>query len=357
VGKQIRFQVLIRNSGNAPATGIVMNDRFDPGLSHLRDPNRSLAIENKGVGPLAPGEQKALFLTFDVLKAGQLCHDVTVTSLEGARDQRRACITAIVPPPQLQPGLDVIKDGDRLKNVGETALFTVVVKNTGQVPLLNVQVVDEYNGALQPRSPGPQYQTQGGRILWQYQRLGVGESKEVEVECLCLQPSPKACSLVKVTAEVEGSASALVDVDDHCVEIAAGPQNANPGAAAAPPRENLQMEILSFVNPARAGTGATYQIVVKNNASVADEQVTLRVLFPPEMTPDATAVQATVQVRVLGNELQFEPVATLRPGERLPFTIPVTVNRAGQAQIQASLASRNMPQGIRKTETVEIIGR
>ncbi len=357
VGKQIRFQVLIRNSGNAPATGIVMNDRFDPGLSHLGDGDRSLQIENTGVGQLAPGEQRALFLTFDVLKAGQLCHDVTVTSLEGARDQRRACITATAPPPQLQPGLDVIKDGDRLKNVGETALFTVVIKNTGQVPLINVQVVDEYNGALQPRPPGPLYQTLNGRVLWQYQRLEVGESKKVEIECLCLQPSPQACSLVKVTADVEGAASGLVKVANHCVEIAAGPSRSAPGAAAAPLQANLQMEILSFANPARAGSRATYQIVVKNTAATADEQVTLKVQFPQELTPDISTVQATVRWRAVGNELHFEPVATLRPGEKLPFTIPVAVNRAGQVQIHAILVSRNVPQGIMKTETVEIVGR
>jgi len=357
VGKQVRFQVQIHNRGNAPATGIVMNDRFDPGLSHLGDHDRTLEIENKGVGTLAPGDSRALFLTFDVLKAGQLCHDVTVTSLEGARDQRRACITAIQPPPELKPGLKVIKDGDHLKNVGEIALFTVVIKNTGQVPLINVQVVDQYNEALQPRPPGPSYQTLPGRVLWQYPKLAVGESKRVEIECLCLQPAKKACSLVKVTAVGEGSSRELVAVGEHCVEIAARSAAASPGATAAAPRENLQMEILSTANPVREGTGITFQIVVKNNAAVPDEQVALRVRFPPELTPDTSEVQANVQVRAVGNELQFEPVATLRPAESLPFTIPATANRSGQARIDASLVSRNMPQGIQKTETVEIIGR
>jgi hypothetical protein len=117
------------------------------------------------------------------------------------------------------------------------------------------------------------------------------------------------------------------------------------------------MEILSFANPARAGTRVTYQIVVKNRAAVPDEQVALSIVFPPELTPDVTAVQANVQVRAVGNELHFEPVATLRPGEQLPFTIPVTVNRAGQVRIDARLVSRNVPQGIQKTETVEIVGR
>ena len=55
------------------------------------------------------------------------------------------------------------------------------------------------------------------------------------------------------------------------------------------------MEILSYGNSARVGTRTTFQIIVKNGAAVADEKVALRVLFPPELTPDVTAVQANVQ--------------------------------------------------------------
>ncbi|MEO2048183.1 MAG: hypothetical protein ABGX16_16645 [Pirellulales bacterium] len=360
VGKQANFQVSIRNTGNAPATGIVMNARFDPGLSHLGDRDRTLEIENTGVGDLAPNQSRTLDLIFDVLQVGQLCHDVTVTSQEGAQQERRVCVTASEPPPVKQPGLKVVKNGDRLKNVGETTLFTIVLTNTGQLPLTNVQVIDQYDAALRPRPPGPSYQLQQGRVYWQLARLEVGESKQFEIECDCLQAAKQACSLVKVTAESEG-ASSLVAVDDHCVEIAAGSPGSSPGAASGNVQESLQMEILSFANPARAGTQATYQIVVTNKANVSDEQVTLKVLFPSELTPDTTTVQAAVPVTVRagaeGSELNFEPMKTMRPGETLAFMITATVVRAGQVRIVANLVSRNMPQGIQKTETVEIIGR
>ena len=40
VGKQARFEVVIRNTGDSTATGVVLNDSYDRGLAHLRDPER-----------------------------------------------------------------------------------------------------------------------------------------------------------------------------------------------------------------------------------------------------------------------------------------------------------------------------
>ncbi|MCH8840925.1 MAG: DUF11 domain-containing protein, partial [Planctomycetes bacterium] len=214
VGGQTRFEVVIRNQGNGEATGIVLHDRFDQGLSHQMDRNRTLEIENSGIGSLAAGESRSVFLDFEVLRSGRLCHDVTIRCNEGVEVSKRACINAIQPAPQGQPGLEVQKDGPRQNQVGDIALFTVVVKNTGDVPLFNVEIVDEYDRTLRPQPKRQGYEIVNGRIVWGLPRLDVGASETFEVHCTCLAPTNRACGFVKVTDD-----SGLMRTDDHCVVV------------------------------------------------------------------------------------------------------------------------------------------
>jgi hypothetical protein len=141
----------------------------------------------------------------------------------------------------------------------------------------------------------------------------------------------------------------IVPVEGETLGVSSGPT--------AIPRGELRMDIRPFTNPARAGTRTTYAIVVKNNASVSDGQVVLRVQFPQELTPDATSIKAIVPAHVVGNKMQFDPVARLRSGESISFEIPFAVNRAGQGHIRAVLSSNNTPHGIRVVEPIDVIGR
>ena len=201
-----------------------------------------------------------------------------------------------------------------------------------------------------------------------------------DVQCQCVAPTLAACSRVSVTADTGTSVGALSKAEESCTEIRpsrdvvpgvepapggdvlpdvtppadVGVAPANPAAA-----DGLNMEILLFANPVRAGTQTTFQIVIGNNAATSDQQVQLRVIFPRELTPDVAAIQtdASVPAQFNNGELLFAPVAELRAGERVTFAIPCSVNQQGIRDLTAVLTSRTLPQGIRQTQKVEIIGR
>ena len=120
----------------------------------------------------------------------------------------------------------------------------------------------------------------------------------------------------------------------------------------------MRLEITSFADPVRAGSRATYQIIIQNGPA-SDEQVQLRVLFPAELTPDVRATQnnANVRANLVGNELQFDPIAQIRANERLQFLIPVNVTQQGVRNIVATLSSRNSPTPIQEVKRVEILAR
>lgn len=379
VGSQARFRVEIDNNGDAPATGIVLSDNYDEGLAHVSDPQRLMRLE-KSLGDLAAGESYSEFLTFDVRQAGQLCQDFTVTYNGGSSAQKRACIQASQPLVLPQGQLEVTKQGPRQRKVGEEALFTLSVKNVGQAPLTNIEIEDEYDRALLPQPVQPGARLLNGRLIWSLPRLAIGESKRFDVKCQCVAPNRNACSTASVTAETGTSAGVLSKADQACIEIlpsadvvpgtspvpggnvmpgvvppaGADVVPANPGATGP-----LDMQILLFANPVRAGTQTTFQIVIGNNGTTSDQQVQLRVNFPAELTPDVTAIRTDARVQAQFNNgiLQFAPIAELRAGERVEFAIPCNVNQQGLRDLTAQLISRNMPQGLQKTKKVEILGR
>lgn len=353
VNAQTRFEVVIRNQGSAPATGIVLHDRFDPGLSHEMD-RRSQEIENTRVGSLAAGESLTIPLVFDVLGSGRLCHVVTIRCNEGAEATKQACIDAVQPAPQGQPGLEVKKDGPRQSRVDDIALFRVVIKNTGDVPLTNLEIVDEYDRSLSPLPTRQGYEIINDNIVWRVPRLEVGASETFEVQCTCLAVAERACGLVKVTDD-----SGLVLMDEKCVEVL--PRLGSEAAAGVGPAfgGTLRLAIVAFSDSVRAGTRANYRFLIENKAQTPEQQVQLRVFFPAELTPDVIAMTNSANVRgtLVGNELRFDPIATVRPAERLEFLVPVSINKPGVVNITAQLTSQAVTTPVEKTERVEILGR
>ena len=111
VGEFASFDVIVTNRGNAPARNIKIHDGFDRGLSHLKAQNNELAVEYDNMRDLAPGESAEAALTFGVHRAGELCHEATVTADDAATVVERGCITAVDNRPTARPAIEVTKQG------------------------------------------------------------------------------------------------------------------------------------------------------------------------------------------------------------------------------------------------------
>lgn len=380
VGGEVRFEVVMRNSGDAPATGIVVRDEFDQGLTHLNDTLRQNVIQTDPgkVADIAPGDSRSLFLTFGVQKSGRLCQRLSVT-YDGATQPATAteCITVAQPQVQQQGQLQVTKQGPRQRNVGETAMFTLSIRNVGNAPLTNIEVVDTFDPELQPQPEGDA-ELRNGSLFWRIPRLEVGGTWRRDINCRCAAAKLEACGTVSVTAETGGLTPAIVKAERSCTEIRPRLQNIVPPVTppkggnvqpnVVPPADGgnnpantggLAMEIISFANPVRAGTQTSFQIAIRNNVATSDQQVRLRVLFPAELTPNVAAIQndANVRAQFSNGELLFEPIAEVRPNERFTFLIPCTVLQPGVRNITAQLVSQNMPLAIQEVKEIQILSR
>jgi uncharacterized repeat protein (TIGR01451 family) len=357
VGGIARFEVVIRNTGTAAATGIVLRDRFPAQLSHLNDPNRNLEIANAGIGTLSPGEAKTVPLSFDVLETGKLCHDVTISCSETQPVSRRACIDAIRARPRLKPGLKVQKDGPVQAEAGQTVLYTITVKNTGEVPLTGVVVKDEYPLNLlspQPRQPG--FAIEQSNVVWRIPRLEPGQTQRFDVDVKCLRPAARVLSYVAVTGRPEAGDEILTN-DDHAMEVVPA-RSAPPVAPSAPSSgsQTLRLRLTTRANPLLVGAATICEVTIENLSRETDQDVELAVKFPPEMIPNVAQAQGPpgIGAQLAAGTVRFSKLAAIRGNETVTYLIPVSGGRPGTVEVVAEVRSSKVPQ-LQQLHSQEII--
>ncbi|NOY41698.1 MAG: hypothetical protein GXP26_07680 [Planctomycetes bacterium] len=274
------------------------------------------------------------------------------------------------PPPQpappavnLKPVLEVEIFGDAEAQVGGIANFEVVIKNVGNTVATGIEMRDRFDPGLS--HPGDSLGSQEIRKTFS-QTIAPGASIQENLK-FNVGRAGKLCHVVTVTSQggtpiqKQACVNVVQPLPPSRDVLPAGPPSANvvpPGTA--PGGGTLAVEIIPLsASELRVSQLARYQIVIANRASTPDEQVRLVVTFPPELRPDVSAVSnsAKVGAQMVGNQLQFQPVAQLQPGEKIDFVIPVSVNQQGTRNITAEVTSRSVTTPIRDVEQVTIYGR
>lgn len=359
VGQQVRSLVTVRNLGDAVATNVRLNVKFAPGLSHLSDTDNAHEINSDDMGPIAPGGvSQPLALTFDVVKAGALEYHVTASCAEGSVQSAGAKVNAKPAPQEALPGLRVTKDGPLQAIVGETTPFIVTVRNTGDTTLTNITIVDEYQAQLRPKPPTPDAEIVQGALRWVIPQLRPGETKRFDIDVYCADQSLRAMTKVEATAQ---TASGLIrNADEHSIEIKPA-TGTPPAAGGGPPPAGADSPLRIRVAPndatVRATTRTIINVRVQNASAVPDSQVRVLVLFPPELTPDLTAIQPTdgVRAQAVQGGIEFTPIVEARPNEMFDFQIPVNANRPGVVTVVAKALSTRVPRPVEHSATIEII--
>lgn len=359
VGEQATFQIVIRNQGSAPATGIVVTSRYQKGLSRNPEDDRLMKVEYKGVGTLNQGQTRTLSLNFIPTMPGRLCHDVTVTCNEFSSNESAkatGCVNAVQPEPEGYADFELTHDGPRQVSVGDTAYFKIGVRNTGDVPLSNLQVVADYKDPLRPVLQGTGFEFVNDSIYTRIDRLDVGATKTFEVPCSCLRAVLRVSPLVTVT-----DSSGIRRTEQHDLEITPrqGDTNVVPGAEGGQ-GQTLGLRIEPASDTVRAQANTSIRFYVENKAQSPESQMLLRIQFPAEMTPDLTQQQNTAGLRATldaNNVVTFDRLAELRPQERLEFLIPTRANQSGVGTVVAEVSSNGVTTPVQKTQRITIINR
>jgi uncharacterized repeat protein (TIGR01451 family) len=198
VGEYVSFELTVTNRGESTARNILVYDRFDVGLSHDGDtavPKRN-AIEYRAMRDLPPGETATVPLTFKVLAAGQHCHEATVSADGATPVTQSGCVTG------RQAALQVRLDAVRRQVVSQPAGFTITVRNVGDVPATNIEIIQQFAPSLQAMPAAPEQQLAAdGSLRIRIDRLNANEVRQFNTQARCVTPSASAASRATVTAD------------------------------------------------------------------------------------------------------------------------------------------------------------
>ncbi len=367
VGSDVQFEIRVVNRGDAPATNILVNDRFDEGLEHAK----ATGVIERDLVDLPPGGVSRLVVTFHISGEGELCQNITVTAAGDVRATARRCITAVPSPlappeepPALQPQplpsepeppaditptpgtakLSVTKKGPDRRRVGETALFVIEVTNNGEAAIEDLQIADNFETSLEPsRATGGYEWLPGNALGWKIGSLAPGRTVRYEIELRCLRPTPRACNRVTVSAPGMESLA-----DEACLEIVAERAQAAPAAGA-----EISVSLAETADPIKIDGQTTYQIVLTNKSEQSAFDVKVSVKFSNELHLEG--INGPVQGTVSAGAVRFTPIRELRSGENPSFELRFKGARAGTARVQVVVTSQGQAKPTSAEQTTEVL--
>ena len=259
VGDQLKFIFSVSNYGQTTISGGVIRVRFDPGLVYEK---AGVKIENliqHQLPDLRAGETRPLAMVVRVVRAGRASLSVEVAVPGIAPASAQAVVTAVggaapSAPPAANPLSVTITGPEKRLAVGDTAQFTIDVKNTGGAALQNVQVADRYDPPLAPANATVGWKIAGRSLVWNIDSLRAGQAARFVVECKCQAASPEAYSRVTVALPDGGQTANEASVEILQPEKQPGPPALPPTAPTPPMKsaaEGLLLRAIGLANPVR----------------------------------------------------------------------------------------------------------
>ncbi|MCZ6799272.1 MAG: hypothetical protein O7F12_02170 [Nitrospirae bacterium] len=149
LNRPVTYEIVISNPGNAPATGVVINDSLPSGVQYTTSsPSGTFNPTTNGlsweVGSVAPGETKTFTVTGRAITVGRHCNAAIVKTSRQLRESAQVCTEV----KGIGALLIVVTDAEDPVEVGETEQYSIVVTNQGTAPITNIKISAELSDKM-----------------------------------------------------------------------------------------------------------------------------------------------------------------------------------------------------------------
>lgn len=323
IGEAVPLRVTVTNPGSGAATGVIVEEDVPEGLSHVG--GSELEYE---IGVLRPGETRQMELTLKAEKPGLIQNTIVVRGEGNLLAQHQVEIEVI--SPQLQVGVA----GPKKRYLDRQATYTLTVANPGTASAQEVELVAYLPKGMkfvQSDSEG-QYDPAQHAVFWSLEELPAAKSGNVKLTTIPIETGEQML-------RVEGRANLGLNVaSEQAIQV---------DAAA-----DLVFTISDLNDPIEVGTETVYEIRVANNGSKPATNVLLAAALPAELK--LISGDGPARATTKGQQIGFEPVGRINPGEEMVFKIVAQGNRAGDHLIRVQLSSDEFPNPVTKEESTQV---
>lgn len=379
VGKEVQFNIVVVNSGNSALNNIKLRVNSDPGLQEASTNQNRVEQE---IPFLAPGQRRELALRYVIRREGQLNAELIVSSNEAVLGKTQATARGMQAVQKI-PGVsvDIVPVGNPQDlATRDRREVKIVVGNSGQTPISDIQLEVLYDGNIEPRqaSQGVTDDSARRRLAWRAPAaINPGDRKEFLVEFAPSQVGGNLPASGTLRANVV-TAQGVTATKDFTLSLGGGsvmpgnnpnpvlPNNPNPVLPNNPNNSvlpggggsgGLTIDIVRANDPFYANQAATYNITVRNPSNTDERAVVLQ-------------IRATENVEVSGlNSVGYNlpstypamgvarsaPIQFLRPGESFQWILKVVPRAPMEFTVQAEVLSEGMQQPITRSVTARAL--
>ncbi|GHT27948.1 hypothetical protein FACS18942_07880 [Planctomycetales bacterium] len=323
LGETAQIEIIISNPGSATATGIVLEEYVPDGLYH----KDGKILVNKNVDTLKPREAKKLILPLSCVGNGNLVNKVVITADGNLRAEEKTVIRA------LSPVLELDITGTKQCFLERKAEYKLTVANSGTSSAKSVDLKLVLPTSVQFVSTNQSgvYEASTHTVHWALEELPQKETGDID---LVLLPG----KIGNYTMTFSGDNGAGLKTSKT---------------------QQLSIDGLSALSFAitgqpllEAGREATYEVTVANKGTKPSENVRIRASFPDGLT--FVRGEGPARYSVQGNNIQFEPLASLEPKGEKTYRITAKCASEGDHRISVQVISDELRSPITKEESTRV---
>lgn len=311
-GSEITYDIVASNTGDGPATGVVVVDTLPDGVTYLSS-TPSGSVSGKTVtwslGDMAAGGSAKLQMKVRAVAGGDLVNVVKATSAEKLSAEAQVTTRSVM------PAVSVTKTGPDKRYVGVNGDYTITVTNSGEIDLHSVTLKDLIPAGLSFVSSNPAGTAAAGVATFDLGTMTVGQSKVVTVTLKGANVGTWI-NTVEVTTAEGATARSAATTQVYAVG-------------------GMSVTVIDSRDPVPVGDSFSYTITIKNTGTIALHGVVLSDLLPNQLT--FVSAFGPVTFTVSGNTVTFQSVPVIDVGGTLTFTITVKAVSPGPAVNKATM--------------------
>ncbi len=318
--RPIPYSIVVRNVGDAPATGVKIADNLPAGLTW-----KGQSAVTADIGTLAPGQAKQIDFQANASKTGTYVNKAAATA-DGGLKAPASAKTVV-----RQPVLLITKTGPKTRFLGRPITYVITVTSKGDAPAQRTVLMDTLPAGVRFVSASDGGVFAGGKVTWQLGDLAVGARKKVSLT---------------VQAAEGGTLRNTATVTAVCAKANAEASTVVAGIPA------ILLECVDLADPIEVGAQETYVITVTNQGSADGTNIVVACTVPPE--EQFVSASGPTKEAVRRGQVTFAPLKSLAPKAKATYRVVVKGAKPGDVRFKVSLTSDQMTSPAGETESTHI---
>lgn len=324
IGGDVVIEAMITNRGNGPAKQVMVQKDVPPQLE-FQEGYRELEYE---VGTLLPGQSKRIQLALKAAKTGRVKNVMVATAVGGQRVQQEFDLEIVAPE------IKLAADGPTRRFLNRQLTNTFSLSNQGTAAATNVELVARLPRGLKFVSANNQgiYRPQNHAVVWSMAQLPTNVDAQVELVTLPVEIGEQDIQFqIAADLNIRNSISHLIQVENSV---------------------DIYFDIRDMVDPIEVGAETAYLVRLVNQGTIVATNVRLQAQFPAGLVP--VSVEGNLSNQIVGQNVQFSPVASLRPGEEFQLRIRAKGSGPGDHRVILTMQADGRETPVTKEEATRV---